>query len=276
MLDEKIKALSDDELEQVTGGVMSDEHKVPELNTLEQLNKKHDTLSDSLQRLSSGSKINPSVNSPSDFQISERMRGQIHGLDQANYNAQNGESLTKTAEGALSSTIDILQTLKEKMISAATDTNTEVDRAAIQKEIDNMLAQIDDNALTSFNGRPLIENQALRSALQELNAEKLVPHSTDGGGSSEVNSGLKVIDSALQRCLNQQASIGATHNRLDFTSDNLISSSENLQSAEITYSDADMAKQMTAYTKEQILQQTAEAMHALANQQEQGVLQLLQ
>ncbi len=267
MLDEKIKALSDDELEQVTGGVMSDEHKVPELNTLNQLNRNHSALSRSLQRLSSGSKINPSVNSPSDFQISERMRGQIRGIDQANYNAQNGESMAKSAEGAVSSTIDILRTLKEKAVSAATDTNTEVDRASIQKEIENSIAQIDDNALTTFNGKSLSngkENQAINLDLENMRSSR------------DANSALKVPDPALQRCLDQEAYIGAARNRPDCTSSNLTPSSENLQPAESTFSDADLAKDATNAAREQILEQTAQAMLAQANQQEPNILQLLQ
>ena len=403
-------------------------------------------------------KINSSADDPSGYQIAERMRVQIRSLDQANYNAQNGRSMMKVAEGAVSSTVEILRTLKEKVINAVNDTNTEVDRDAIQKEIDASIAQIDDNALLTFNGKFL--NNGARTCkgeatnnvrfsellskettadtkltdLMDRNGKSLDIEDTDnitvsyvkagktytatveaegltfaslgdmdfwcgdevvkGSNVVEFSSGvklgvdasgsavfthdngnavfftaatagldnqisaisieisdkngevkaaatsvldsftntistrnesgdysvimqidananqrmnlslddmrasalglsgngatvsvadktaataaLKVIDNALQRALNQEASIGAVMNRLEFTSNNHTTNSENLQSAESTYRDADMAKEMTEFTRNNILMQAATAMLSQANQQNQNVLSLLQ
>lgn len=355
--------LDDESLGQVTGGAMIVNHNMAAMNTLTQLNKNQNTLSKSLAKLSSGMKINSAADDPSGYQISERMRVQIRSLDQANYNAQNGRSMMKVAEGAVSSTVEVLRSLKEKAINAVNDTNTEVEREAIQKEINASVQQIDDNALLTFNGKVLsndartckvsaVENahtndngNAVQFAPKIGNADTQIAGITAGiadknvqmktaansildsfveGISARNESGdnsvalqigananqrmnlslddmresalglsgkgaavsvadktaataaLNVIDNALQRALNQEASIGATMNRLEFTSNNLTTSSENLQSAESTYRDADMAKEMTEFTKNNILMQTATAMLSQANEQNQNVLSLLQ
>ena len=127
------------------------------INTLNILNKNSSALSKSLQKVSSGMKINGAADDASGYAISERMRVQIRSLDQANQNTQNGSSMMKTAEGAVSSTVDILKTLKEKVINAANDTNTDADRATIQKELDQSIDQIDDNANITFNGKYLVD-----------------------------------------------------------------------------------------------------------------------
>ena len=127
------------------------------VSTLNTLNKNSAALQKSLSRVSSGMKINSAQDDASGYAISERMRVQIRSLDQANQNTQNGSSLMKTAEGAVANTVEILKTLKEKAINAATDTNTDSDRVTIQKEINQFIDQIDDNALTTFNGKYLVD-----------------------------------------------------------------------------------------------------------------------
>lgn len=127
------------------------------INTLNTLNKNSSALSKSLQKVSSGMKINSAADDASGYAISERMRVQIRSLDQANSNTQNGSSMMKVAEGAVSSTVDILKTLKEKVINAANDTNTDSDRQTIQKELDQSIDQIDDNANVTFNGKYLVD-----------------------------------------------------------------------------------------------------------------------
>ena len=114
-------------------------------------------LSKSLQKVSSGMKINSAADDASGYAISERMRVQIRSLDQANQNTQNGSSMMKVAEGAVSSTVDILKTLKEKAVNAANDSNTDSDRQTIQKELDQSIDQINDNANVTFNGKYLID-----------------------------------------------------------------------------------------------------------------------
>ena len=127
------------------------------INTLNILNKNSNALAKSLQKVSSGMRINSAADDASGYAISERMRVQIKSLDQDNRNTQNGNSMMRVAEGAVSSTVDILKTLKEKVINAANDTNTDIDRKTIQKELDQSIDQIDDNANVTYNGKYLVD-----------------------------------------------------------------------------------------------------------------------
>ena len=135
-------------------------NNMPAKQTLNKLNKNSKALSKSLKKVASGMKINSAADDASGFSISERMRVQIRALDQANANAQNAGSLLQTAEGAAASTVDILKTLKEKAINAANDTNTDIDRATIQKEMDQAIDQISDNANVTFNGVKIFDGGA--------------------------------------------------------------------------------------------------------------------
>ena len=146
------------------------------VSTLNTLNKNSSALAKSLQKVSSGMKINSAADDASGYAISERMRVQIRGLDQANSNTQNGTSMMKVAEGAVSSTVDILKTLKEKVINAANDSNTDSDRATIQKELDQSIDQINDNANVTFNGKYLVDgskNAATQGTCTALTNESL-------------------------------------------------------------------------------------------------------
>jgi len=126
-------------------------------NTLNELDKNNKAAAKDLKKLASGMRINSAADDASGYSISERMDVQVRSLDQDTSNTQNGTSLLKTAEGAISSTVDILKTLKEKAINAANDTNTDADRATIQKEVDQALDQIDENANVTFNGQTLLD-----------------------------------------------------------------------------------------------------------------------
>ncbi len=428
------------------------------LSTLNTLNKNTKALSKSLQKVSSGMKINSAADDASGYAISERMRVQIRSLDQANSNAQNGGSMMKVAEGAVSSTVEILKTLKEKAVNAANDTNTDADRQTIQKELDQSIDQINDNANVTFNGQYLVDgsknsatkatctaltNQSLSEStasgtklteLQARNNDSLNIQSTDtitvswvkdgktytastlvgsltldtalkamkdgseelsksvklsdgkssfiavdGSGNSvytasgessitvtslktgiegqisgftisitdntgavrksanaaldafdetlraqnesadnsinlqigtkanqtikvgltdmkaqalglqgknndtiqvgnqeQANAAINVLDSAIQKALDQQTTIGAVQSRLEYTQSNLTTASENVTAAESTIRDADMAKEMTEYTKNNVLMQAAQSMLAQANQSSSNVLSLLQ
>ena len=127
------------------------------VNTLNTLNRNQTELSKSLQQVSSGMRINSAKDDASGYAISERMRVQIRSLNQDNMNTQNGNSMMRVAEGAVQSTVDILKTLKEKVIDAANDTNTDADRAFIQKELDQSIDQINDNANVTYNGKYLVD-----------------------------------------------------------------------------------------------------------------------
>ena len=423
------------------------------INTLNTLNKNTNALKKSLEKVSSGMKINSAADDASGYAISERMRVQIRSLDQANQNAQNGGSMMKVAEGAVSSTVEILKTLKEKAVSAANDTNTDSDRATIQKELDQSIDQINDNANVTFNGKYLVDgshnkettatttrmtNQSLNAtttkataltALEARNGDSLNIHSTDtvtisyvkngqtvtastqvgtkdlgtviskltggavtvayavatasigkdGSGNAvntasgenavtltsktagidgqiagftmyitdnkgnvnksanasldafeesiravneskdnsivlqvgtkagqsikvgltdmkatalglqgkdgstlsvatqaKANAAINALDAAIQKALDQQTSIGAAESRLEYTQANLTTASENVTSAESVIRDADMAKEMTNYTKNNVLLQAAQSMLSQANQSSSNVLSLLQ
>lgn len=435
------------------------------LNTLNIMGTNSNALSKSLQKVSSGMKINSAADNPAGYAISERMRTQIRSLDQDNQNAKNGQNMLKTAEGAVSSTVDILKTLKEKVLDAANDTNTTFDRNTIQDYMNQAIDQINDNANASYNGKLLVDgsmnkatagatvtytNESLGtatdfgSALTDLvdrngnslnildkdtvsisyvvngktmttsfsvgssklsdvfgsvtsatgysdfansvsfgntfadsqigtTAEGLMMHTADGtsvlaisssasgvGGNiagftisitgtdgnvkksvnskldawseqisaqdksndnavtmqigtkanqsirvglsdmraqalglqgvstdgsvqnldittrANANASINVLDNAVQKALKEQTKIGSVENRLDYTQDNLTTQSENVQASESTIRDADMAKEMTEYTKNNVLMQASQAMLAHANQSSQNILQLLQ
>ena len=149
------------------------------VRTLSTLNKNNTALQDSLSKVSSGLKINSAKDDASGYAISERMRVQIRSLDQATQNSQNASSLMKNAEGAVERTVEILRTLKQKAIDAATDTNTDEDRATIQKELDQFIDQIDDNALVTFNGKYLLEGSRAQSG------SAVATHMTNGSLSTD-------------------------------------------------------------------------------------------
>jgi hypothetical protein len=454
------------------------------VNTLNTLNRNQSALAQSLQKVSSGMKINHAGDDPSGLAISERMRVQVRALDQDHENTVNGNAMMRTAEGAVQSTIEVLRTLKEKAINAANDTNTDEDRAIIQKEVDRLIDQIDENALTTYNGKYLVDgshntrvtgpmpapptppegtytsltnyklstdtgltarytnlkdrngqslgiqstdtltiswtrngvtytgefsplgninivnsigaatnyavgaysasneigvdasgttvytvngeraltmkasrpgvdgqiagmtfsitdksgkprlsanavldsfresvraqnpspdnglvlhtgtraNQSVKVGLTDMRAAALGLQSSDGNGwnhapvpqvppavnsvvgggpklsvltQTAANAAINVIESALQKATDQIVAIGAVQIRLNYTGNNLTTASENVQASESTIRDADMAKEMTSYTKHNVLTQAAQSMLAQANQNSSMVLSLL-
>jgi flagellin len=173
------------------------------VSTLNTLNKNSSALQKSLQKVSSGMKINSTQDDASGYAISEKMRVQIRSLDQANQNTQNASSLMKTAEGAVSSTVEILKSLKEKAINAATDTNTDADRATIQKELDQFIDQIDDNALATFNGKYLVDGS-------KNNAHRATYASFTNQGLTESTTGITKLAGELSNCLGESLEIEST------------------------------------------------------------------
>ena len=152
------------------------------VNTLGVLNRNSAALAKSLGKVSSGQKINSAADDASGYAISERMRVMIRSLDQADQNAKNGASMMKVAEGAVSSTVDILRTMKEKAINAANDSNTDADRAAIQKELDQSIDQVDDNALITYNGKTLVDGSKMAKGVATKTSltNQSLHESTDG------------------------------------------------------------------------------------------------
>ena len=347
----------------------------------------------SMEKLSSGLRINRAGDDAAGLAISEKMRGQIRGLDQASRNAQDGISLIQTAEGALTETHSILQRMRELTVQGANDTNVDVDRAAIKTELDQLSEEIDRIATTTqFNKQDLLkgtfgvkydanstlkattagvssidisgmkasatitithdltegtftatdqagnvqilkdnnyksadfaggtlnfdklglsielgkqdlskkaaidtldvkttssgaqklqiganENQKLDVSINDMQASALNVQKTDMDvtGYDKAQETLTKVESAIKNVSTERAKLGAWQNRLEHTINNLNTSSENLTAAESRVRDVDMAKEMMAFSKNNILSQAAQAMLAQANQQPQGVLQLL-
>ncbi|MEL5865101.1 flagellin [Clostridium cochlearium] len=246
------------------------------------------------EKLSSGLRINRAGDDAAGLAISEKMRAQIRGLNQASRNAQDGISLIQTAEGALTESHSILQRMRELAVQSANDTNVAVDRSEIQKEIDQLsqeLTRISDN--TEFNTQNLLggnfegtfhiganEGQDIKLKINGMGAKAL---SVEGASAAGINvstqksasAAITTINKAIENVSAERSKLGAYQNRLEHTIANLDNSSENLQAAESRVRDVDMAKEMMNFSKNNILQQAAQAMLAQANQAPQGVLQLL-
>ena len=167
------------------------------INTLNTLNKNHSALAKSLQKVSSGMRINSAADDASGYAISERMRVQIRSLDQDNRNTQNGNSMMKVAEGAVSSTVEILKTLKEKVINAANDTNTDSDRQQIQKELDQSIDQINDNANVTYNGKYLVDgshNRKVNASGNDATPQGTKTHMTNESMLKDTTWSSKLVD----------------------------------------------------------------------------------
>ncbi|MFZ5353325.1 MAG: flagellin [Bacillota bacterium] len=246
----------------------------------------------SLEKLSSGYRINRAGDDAAGLSISEKMRGQIRGLTQASRNAQDGISLIQTAEGALQETHAILQRMRELAVQAANDTNVTADRTAISTELTDLVAEIDRIAgKTQFNNQNLLDGTFSAKKIQiGANASEdltIAVASMDTGALSvqvamipvatAANAGSAIIqiNAAIGKVSTERASLGAKQNRLEHTIKNLDTAAENLQASESRIRDVDMAKEMMSFTKNNILNQAATAMLAQANQAPQGVLQLL-
>ncbi|WP_434304832.1 flagellin [Clostridium botulinum] len=249
-----------------------------------------------MEKLSSGLRINRAGDDAAGLSISEKMRAQIRGLNQASRNAQDGISLIQTAEGALNETHSILQRMRELSVQAANDTNVTVDRTAIQEELTSLTSEIDRIASTTqFNEKKLLDGSlgASGAKLQigANNEADLTLEIKIGGMSSGAlnitatnvsvadnaasKGSIDNINSAIKSVSTERSKLGAFQNRLEHTISNLDNASENLQAAESRVRDVDMAKEMMNFSKNNILQQAAQAMLAQANQAPQGVLQLL-
>ncbi|WP_106496391.1 flagellin N-terminal helical domain-containing protein [Lentibacillus sp. Marseille-P4043] len=266
-------------------------HNIAALNTYRQLGNANNAQMSSMEKLSSGLRINKAGDDAAGLAISEKMRGQIRGLDMASKNAQDGISLIQTAEGALNETHSILQRMRELAVQGGNDTNVTADRDAIQDELNQLMSEIDRIADTtafntqnllggSFSGTLQIGANADQTINVQISAMDTAGLSISGttisvGSNSSASSSISSLDAAIEAVSKQRSQLGALQNRLDHTINNLGTSSENLTAAESRIRDVDMAKEMMNQTKSSILSQAAQAMLAQANQQPQGVLQLL-
>lgn len=287
-------------------------HNIAALNTYRQLTTVNNASSKSLEKLSSGYRINRAGDDAAGLAISEKMRGQIRGLDQATRNSQDGISLIQTAEGALNETHSILQRMRELVVQAGNEgTNEPEDLQSIQDEIDQLVDEIDGIAeRTEFNGKTLLTgtyansgsgltlqigantDQNIEITISSMKASGLgtiasgsgsvtlndidVTKFGSGSGLISFDDQLNAIDAAITTVSEERSNLGAYQNRLEHTINNLSNASENLSAAESRIRDVDMAKEMMEFTKNNILSQAATAMLAQANSMPQQVLQLLQ
>lgn len=275
-------------------------HNISALNTHRQLGSATNAQAKSMEKLASGMRINRAGDDAAGLAISEKMRGQIRGLDQASRNAQDGISMIQTAEGALNETHDILQRMRELATQSSNDTNTGTDRGELQKEFNQLAKEITRiSDTTEFNSQKLLDGsdtdgkvfqiganagQNLTLTISDMSATALLV----GTGTNEADTvgvdittqanadaAITLVNTAIETVSAERSKLGATQNRLEHTINNLSTSSENLTAAESRIRDTDMAKTMMEQTKNSILSQAAQAMLAQANQAPQGVLQLL-
>ena len=259
-----------------------------------------------MEKLSSGIRINRAGDDAAGLAVSEKMRSQIRGLNQANQNAQNGISFIQTTEGYLQETTDIIQRIRELAIQASHGIYTDEDRMQIQVEVSSLIAEVDRiashaqfngmNMLTGRFARPTGENNVTGSmwfhigANMDQRTQVFIGTMTAGAlglrdtGNEQIisvelpddaNRVIGVIDEALKKINKQRADLGAYQNRLEHTMVGLQVGAENLQASESRIRDTDMAKEMVEFTKHQVLQQSGTAMLAQANQSTQSVLTLL-
>ncbi len=266
------------------------QHNLTAMNANRQLGISTDTLAKSTEKLSSGYRINRAGDDAAGLAISEKMRSQIRGLDQASTNAEDGISLIQVAEGALNETHSILQRMNELATQAANDTNTSIDRQSIQLEINALTSEIDRIQSTtqfntmnlldgSFTGKNLqvgsLSGQKIEIEISNMNAASLGVNSLSMSSFSAAGNAMTLVQSAIDMVSNQRAYLGALQNRLEHTIANLDTTSENTSAAESRIRDVDMAEEMVTYSNTNILAQAGQSMLAQANQANQGVLSLL-
>ena len=267
------------------------QHNMAAANANRQLGISTGTLNKSTEKLSSGYRINRAADDAAGLSISEKMRSQVRGLNKASSNAQDGISAIQTAEGALNETHSILQRMNELATQAANDTNTSVDRTAIQKEITALTSEIDRiQSTTQFNTQNLLDGsfknknlqvgalqgQSISISIDNMNSTGLGVVGLNVTSFSGAGGAMKAIQGAIDKVSTQRADLGALQNRLEHTVNNLDNVSENTQTAESRIRDTDMASEMVQYSATSIIQQAGQSMLAQANSQTQGVLSLLQ
>lgn len=244
------------------------------------LNGTESMLSTAMQRLSSGLRINSAADDVAGYAISERLKGQVSGLNQATQNISDAVSLAQTAQGALNDVVGMLQRVRELAVQYANGTTSETDKEAIEQETEQLKEEITRvGETTTFNGVKLLKggeeikfqvgaNEEETVAVKTIELEKAV----EGASVKEI----KTIDEALDKVTKAAGEYGAVQNRIQYTATNLEVYSQNLSSAVSQIVDVNMASEMTNFTKDQVLQQAGVAILAQANQLPDAVLKLLQ
>ena len=277
-------------------------HNMSSLYADRVLNVSNDNMLKNIEKLSSGEKINRAGDDASGLAVSEKMRSQIRGLNQASRNIQNGVSFIQTTEGYLQETTDILQRIRELSVQSANGIYSSEDRMQIQVEVSQLVAEVDRIASQAqFNGMNMLTGrfaQASNEVMQfqiganmDQNARVFIGTMTASAlglkgiqgqddqitisDPEQANATLGAVDNALLTVTKQRADLGAYQNRFEMAVNGVNIAAENTQSAESRIRDTDMAAQMVEFTKNQILTQSATAMLSQANSSSQNVLALL-
>jgi flagellin len=282
-------------------------HNISAMFSQRTLGQTNEAQKKSMEKLSSGMKINRAGDDASGLAVSEKMRSQIRGLNKASENAQNAISFIQTTEGYLQETTDIVQRIRELAVQSSNGIYTAEDRMQIQVEVSQLVAEVDRIAShAQFNGMNMLtgrfakatgENSVTASmwfhiganmdqrtqafigtmtaaalGIRRLGNEEVISLGTP----DDANRAINTLDEALKKINKQRADLGAYQNRLEYTIVGLNIGAENLQASESRIRDTDMAKEMVEFTKNQVLTQSGTAMLAQANQTTQSVLGLLQ
>ena len=271
------------------------QHNIAAINSYRNLSINQKALSKNLEKLSSGYKINRAGDDAAGLAISETMRSQINGLNQAVNNANDAIGLIQTAEGAMTETHSMLQRMKTLTTQAANGTYTTTARKNIKAEIDALNKEITriatttefngekplspdkaGKALTFFIGASADKTNAMTVGQQNMTANALTIEGIVVDNTTNAFKAMKSVDAAIEKVSSYRATLGAAQNRLEHTVNNLKVTSENITSAESRIRDTDMADEITAYTKNNILLQAAQSMLSQSNAMPQGVLSMLQ
>jgi flagellin len=272
-------------------------HNISALNAWWQLSQTETTLSQSLERLSTGLRINKAADDAAGLAVSEKMRAQIRSISQAIRNAQDGVSILQTAEGALNEDSSIVQRMRELALQASSDTLTNTDRLQLQREVGQLIDEVDRvGRTTEFNTTPLLtgaftgkkiqigpnsgSSHRLSISFNAMTARAFSLVNASGtklsiSTQTKAEAALAKLDTALTKLSTERATQGAWQNRLEHTVSNLGITMENMTAAESRIRDVDMASEMLTFTRTQILIQSGTAMLAQANLAPQAVLQLI-
>ena len=278
-------------------------HNMSSLYADRVLNISNDSIMKNMEKLSSGERINRAGDDASGLAVSEKMRSQIRGLNQASKNIMNGVSFIQTTEGYLQETTDILQRVRELAVQSANGIYSDEDRMQIQVEVSQLVAEVDRIASTAqFNGMNMLTgrfatdsdnvmqfqiganmDQNTRVFIGTMTATALGLKGAQGNDEQisiaspeEANMVLGTVDAALTNVAKQRADLGAYQNRFEMAAKGVNIAAENTQASESRIRDTDMASEMVEFTKNAILTQAGTAMLAQANSQSQNVLALLQ
>jgi flagellin len=269
-------------------------NNVEAMNAHRLLSNTNAQLSKSMERLSSGLRINRAADDAAGLAVSEGMRSQIRGMNVASRNAQDGVSMVQVADGALGNVGDMLQRVRDLAVQASNGTLTDAQRRNLDTEVQQVLTEIGKTGTdTEFNGLKILagsvataasavtlqvganNSQSIAFTIGTVSASDLGISGIAVSSAASASAAIASIDAAISTITTSRANLGAIQNRLEHTINRLGMTSENLQAAESRIRDADMAQEMIKFTKNQILQQSGTAMLAQANQAPQNVLSLL-